>query len=87
MLESLLIKEKTHKAKVQFGKLDNFDLGVIRRIFHSLYRENISPSLKKILLQREFSSQQDTFMAIVKENGVWPRKTWETEDNFRKARG
>ena len=42
---------KTRKAKVQFGKLDNFDLGVIREIIHNLYRENISPSLKKILLQ------------------------------------
>ena len=41
---------KTRKAKVRFGKLDNF-VGVIRRIIHNLYRENISPSLKKILLQ------------------------------------
>ena len=66
---------KTRKAKVRFGKLDNFDVGVIRRIIHNLYRENISPSLKKILLQLkrkdEFSLRQDTFMAIVKENGVW----------------
>ena len=44
-------EEKTRKAKVRFGKLDNFDVGVIRRIIHNLYRENISPSLKKILLQ------------------------------------
>ena len=42
---------KTRKAKVQFGKLDNFYVGVIKRIIHNLYRENISPSLKKILLQ------------------------------------
>ena len=42
---------KTRKAKVRFGKLDNFDVGVIRKIIHNLYRENISPSLKKILLQ------------------------------------
>ena len=42
---------KTREAKVRFGKLDNFDVGVIRRIIHNLYRENISPSLKKILLQ------------------------------------
>ena len=42
---------KARKAKVRFGKLDNFDVGVIRRIIHNLYRENISPSLKKILLQ------------------------------------
>ena len=38
---------KTRKAKVRFGKLDNSDVGVIRRIIHNLYRENISPSLKK----------------------------------------
>ena len=42
---------KTRKAKVRFGKLDNFDIGVIRRVIHNLYRENISPSLKKIRLQ------------------------------------
>ena len=34
---------KTRKAKVRVGKLDNFDVGVIRRIIHNLYRENISP--------------------------------------------
>ena len=42
---------KTPKANVRFGKLDNFDVGVIRRIIHNLYPENISPSLKKTLLQ------------------------------------
>ena len=42
---------KTRKAKLRFGKLDNFDVGVIRGIIHNLYQENISPSLKKILLQ------------------------------------
>ena len=42
---------KTRKAKVRFGKLDNFDVGVIRRMIHNLYRENISPTLKKVLLQ------------------------------------
>ena len=72
---------KTRKAKVRFGKLDNFDAAVIRRIIHNLYRENISLSLKKILLQLKekmnfpygdgFSLRQDTFMAIVKENGIW----------------
>ena len=44
---------KTPKAKVRFGKLDNFDVGVIRRIIRNLYWENISPSLKKILPQLE----------------------------------
>ena len=38
---------KTRKAKVRFGKLDNFDVGVIRRIIHNLYWQNISPGLKK----------------------------------------
>ena len=46
-----MFKRKTREAKVQLGKLDDFDLGVIRRIIHNLYRENISPSLKKILIQ------------------------------------
>ena len=27
---------KTRKAQVRFGKLDNFDVGVIRRIIHNL---------------------------------------------------
>ena len=43
-------ERKTRKANVRFGKLDSFDVGVIRRIIHNLYRENISPSLKKILV-------------------------------------
>ena len=38
---------KTRKAKVRFGKLNNFDVGVIKRTIHNLYRENTSPSLKK----------------------------------------
>ena len=66
---------KTRKAKVRFGKLDNFDVGVVRRIIHNLYRENISSSLKKILFQLKekmnFPTRQDTFMTIAKENGVW----------------
>ena len=41
----------TRKAKLRFGKLDNFDAVATRRIIHNLYRENNSPSLKKILLQ------------------------------------
>ena len=45
------MKEKLVKQRYDFGKLGNFDVGVIRRIIHNLYRENISPSLKKILLQ------------------------------------
>ena len=62
---------KTRKAKVRFGKLDNFDVSVIRRIIHNLYRENISPSLKKILLQlkEKMNFPYGTFMAIIKENG------------------
>ena len=44
---------KTREAKVRFGKLDNFDVGVIRRIIHNLYWQNIPPSLKKIQFQLE----------------------------------
>ena len=44
-------EEKIRKAKIQFKKLDSFDFCVIRRISHNLYRENISPGLKRILLQ------------------------------------
>ena len=46
------MKEKLVKQRYDLEiKLDNFDVGVIRRIIHNLYRENISSSLKKILLQ------------------------------------
>ena len=38
------------KRKQKYNS-ENFDLGVIRRIIHNLYLENVSPSLKKILLQ------------------------------------
>ena len=46
----VIVEGKTRKAKVRFGKLDNFDVGVIIKIIHNLYRENISPSLNKIML-------------------------------------
>ena len=66
---------KTRKAKVRFGKLDNFDVGVIRRIVHNLYRENISPSLKKILLQLKekmnFPYGKTYLWRLLNENGVW----------------
>ena len=68
---------KTRKTKVRFGKVDNFDVSVIRRIIHNLYRKNISPSLKKILLQLKekinfpYGKTLLRLMAIVKENGVW----------------
>ena len=47
------IKQRYDLESWKAGKLDNFDVGVIRRIIHNLYQENISPSLKKILLQLE----------------------------------
>ena len=73
---------KTRKAKVRCGKLDNFDVGVIR-IIHNLFRENISPSLKKILLQlkekKNFPYGKTHLWRLLKKMG-------KTEDNFRKAR-
>ena len=51
MLEKLLMKEKLIKQRYDLESWITFDVGVIRRIIHNLYRENISPSLKKILLQ------------------------------------
>ena len=34
---------KTRKAKVRFGKLDNFDVDVIRKIIHNLYGRILLP--------------------------------------------
>ena len=66
---------KTRKAKVRFGKLDNFDVSVIRRIIHNLYRENISPSLKKILLQLKENMNcpyvNTHLWRLLKKMGVW----------------
>ena len=45
-------KIKCKKAKLpreKFGKLDDFDLGVIRRLIHQFYLRNESPALDKIL--------------------------------------
>ena len=45
-------KIKCKKAKLsreKFGKLDDFDLGVIRRLIHQFYLRNKSPTLDKIL--------------------------------------
>ena len=47
-------KIKCKKAKLsreKFGKLDDFDLGVIRRLIHQFYLRNESPTLDKILKQ------------------------------------
>ena len=49
-------KIKCKKAKVsreKFGKLDDFDLGVIRRLIHQFYLRNESPTLDKILKELE----------------------------------
>ena len=61
-------ERKTRKAKVRFGKLDNFDVFVIRRIIHNLYRENISPSLKKILLCEDFVTRNNKVMSCMRTN-------------------
>ena len=48
--ESKKIKSKKAKlSREKFGKLDDFDLGVIRRLFHQFYLRNESPTLDKIL--------------------------------------
>ena len=49
-------KIKCKKAKLsreKFGKLDDFDLGVIRRLIHQFYFRNESPTLDKILKELE----------------------------------
>ena len=38
---------KTRKAKVRFGKVDNFDVGVIRRIIHNLIGRIFLPVRRK----------------------------------------
>ena len=51
---------KCKKAKLsreKFGKLDDFDLGVIRRLIHQFYLRNESPTLDKIL--KELKEKMD----------------------------
>ena len=43
--------ENRHQKKMKFGKLDDFDLGVIRRIIHYFYLRNESPTIAKILAE------------------------------------
>ena len=40
-----------HQKKGKFGKLDDFDLGVIRQIIHCFYLRNESPTIAKILAE------------------------------------
>ena len=40
-----------HQKKGKFGKLDDFDLGVVRRIIHCFYLRNESPTIAKILAE------------------------------------
>ena len=42
-----------HQKKGKFGKLDDFDLGVIRRIIHCFYLRNESPTIAKSLAELE----------------------------------
>ena len=42
-----------HQKKGKFGKLDDFDLGVIKRIIHCFYLLNESPIIAKILAELE----------------------------------
>ena len=41
--------QKRPNRKSEFSKLNEFDLGVIRRIVHSFFARNESPSLSKLL--------------------------------------
>ena len=53
-------KIKCKKAKLsreKFGKLDDFDLGVIRRLIHQFHLRNESPTLDKIL--KELKEKMD----------------------------
>ena len=87
--EKVIDEGKTRTAKVRFGKLDNFVVVVIRRIIQNLYRENISPTLKKILLQLKekmnFPYGKKHLWRLLKKMGFGYEKRG-TEDNFRKAR-
>ena len=56
--ESKKIKSKKAKlSREKFGKLDDFDLGVIRRLIHQFYLRNESPTLNKIL--KELNEKMD----------------------------
>ena len=56
--ESKEIKSKKAKlSREKFGKLDDFDLGVIRRLIHQFYLRNESPTLDKIL--KELKEKMD----------------------------
>ena len=56
--ESKKIKSKKAKqSREKFGKLDDFDLGVIRRLIHQFYLRNESPTLDKIL--KELKEKMD----------------------------
>ena len=56
--ESKKIKSKKAKLSIEkFGKLDDFDLVVIRRLIHQFYLRNESPTLDKIL--KELKEKMD----------------------------
>ena len=46
-----MLGKNRHQKKGKFGKLDDFDLGVIRRIIHCFYFRNESPRIAKILAE------------------------------------
>ena len=41
-----------HQKKGKFGKLDDFNLGVIRRIIHCFYLRNESPTIAKVFKRK-----------------------------------
>ena len=69
-------KIKCKKAKLsreKFGKLGDFDLGVIRRLIHQFYLRNESPTLDKILKQlkekMEFPCGRSCLHKLLKKMG------------------
>ena len=72
--EPLMTPGKKHPSrKPRFGKLDSFDLGVIRRIIHQFYLQNEVPTLKKILKElrqkMDFPYKKSILAELLKEMG------------------
>ena len=67
--------EKRPGQKQQFGKLDGFNMGVIRRVIHQFYIRNESPTLKNILLdlkdKMNFPYSRVTTLTSSEENGIF----------------
>ena len=71
--ESKKIKSKKAKlSREKFGKLDDFDLGVIRRLIHQFYLRSESPTLDKILKElkkKDFPYGRSRLHKLLKKMG------------------